>query len=282
MTGRDLRSLRRFFAEELRVAAPIRRNDAVVEAFAAVPRERFLGPGPWTILPPKSLDTPYRTPDAEPHWLYHDVVVAIDAERNLNNGEPALWARLFDRLDLRRDARVLQVGAGTGYYSAILAEIVGPTGRVIAVEYDPELARRSRANLAPWKQVDVVAGDGTRHDPGTIDFIVAFAGMTHPAPLWLDRLADKGRMLIPVTATDWWGFFLCVTREGDNFAAESFGSVGVFPCAGGRDEDAATRLVDAMRALAGAPVPIRALHRGAPPADDHDVWYAGPGFWLSR
>jgi protein-L-isoaspartate(D-aspartate) O-methyltransferase len=106
--------------------------------------------------------------------------------------------------------------------------------------------------------------------------------MTHPAPLWLDRLADKGRMLIPVTATDWWGFFLCVTREGDDFSAESFGSVGVFPCAGGRDEDAATRLVDAMRALAGAPVPIRALHRGAPPADDHDVWYAGPGFWLSR
>ncbi|HEY1543798.1 MAG TPA: rRNA adenine N-6-methyltransferase family protein, partial [Xanthobacteraceae bacterium] len=60
------------------------------------------------------------------------------------NGMPSLWARIFDRLGLRPDARVLQVGAGTGYYTAVLAEIVGTRGRVTAVEADGELAERAR------------------------------------------------------------------------------------------------------------------------------------------
>src|ERR1700757_2799568 len=118
----DLAQLRRFYAEELRAAAPVRRNESVVEAFATVPRERFLGPGPWRIIPTKWMDAAYVTADADPARLYHDVVVAIDETRNLNNGEPGLWARLFDQLDLRPGERVMQVGAGTGYYSAVLAE----------------------------------------------------------------------------------------------------------------------------------------------------------------
>jgi protein-L-isoaspartate(D-aspartate) O-methyltransferase len=199
----DLAQLRRFYAEELRAAAPVRRNESVVEAFATVPRERFLGPGPWRIIPSKWMDAAYMTADADPARLYHDVVVAIDETRNLNNGEPALWARLFDRLDLRSGERVMQVGAGTGYYSAVLAEIVQASGRLVAVEYDAGLAARARENLRPWRQAEVVAGDGTAHDPGEVDCIVAFAGTTQPAPLWLDRLAEGGRLLVALTAADW-------------------------------------------------------------------------------
>jgi len=95
----DLTQARRFFAEELRAAAPIRRNESVVEAFATVPRERFLGPGPWRIIPPKWMAAAYETPDSDPRRVYHDVLVAIDPARSLNNGEPGLWARLFDQLD---------------------------------------------------------------------------------------------------------------------------------------------------------------------------------------
>lgn len=278
----SLSEARRWFAEELRATAPVRRNEAVVDAFAMVPRERFLGPGPWRVLPPIRPDDSYLTDDDDPRRLYHDVLVVIDAKRGLNNGQPSLWARLFDHLDLKHGERVLQVGAGTGYYTAILAEMVGAEGRVTAVEHDRDLAERAEDNLSPWPQVEVVAGDGTTHDPGKVDVIVAFAGSTHPAPLWLDRLNPGGRLMMPLTGENRWGFFLKATRVGRRFEAASLGPCGFFPCIGGREPKAAKRLTLALRRLGGGPVPIRALNLGKPPAGKKDqVWYAGPGFWLA-
>lgn len=279
MARTSIEQARRFYAEELRAVAPVVRNKAIVEAFATVPRESFFGRGPWHVLPwPSGYQ---RTPDADPRRLYHNVLVAIDRKRGLNNGEPRFWARLFDALDLKRGERVLQVGTGTGYYTAILAELVGRRGRVIAVEYDWALARRSRANLAPWKQVEVVDGDGTKHDPGPVDAVVVFAGATHPAPLWLGRLSEGGRLLMMLTGENWWGFVLLATRRGNTFSVEPQGGVGIFHCAGGRNPRAAARLTAALRRLRGAPVPVTALHRGKPAVRfKKRVWYAGPGFWL--
>lgn len=302
----DLVAQRAWYAQDLALRAPIRRNPAVTEAFAAVPRERFLGPGPWRLLPDMHPELPFMTPDSDPAWVYHDVLVTIDAARGLNNGMPSFWAKNFDQLELKRGQRVLQVGAGTGYYSAVLAEIVGPGGHVTAVEFDAMLADRARDNLAPWKNVDVVNGDGRSHDAGEIDMIVVFAGATHPAPLWLDRLKPGGQLLMPLTSTRWFGFLLLATRpeahdaslivlpearNADRFDARSIGGVGIFPCAGGRDQDAAVRLDHAIdQLLREAPrgrtlpeIPIEALHRGDPPDNAMDrVWYAGPGFWLER
>ncbi|MBV9834606.1 MAG: methyltransferase domain-containing protein [Alphaproteobacteria bacterium] len=276
-------TIRHWYAEDMRLRAPVRRNMNIVDAYAAVPRERFMGPGPWTIRPDTRPDDTFVTPDAEPHWLYHDVLVAIDLERKLNNGMPSFWAHNLDHLDLRRGERVLQVGAGTGYYSAILAEIVGRDGRVIAVEHDPDLAARAAANLEAWPQAQVVAGDGRAHDPGPVDAIVVFAGSTHPAPLWLDRLAEGGRLMMPLTGANWWGFILRAQRRGESFTARSVGGVGIFPCVGGRDDAAGERLQKALQNVQPRYVPIRALHRGEPAAEASEtVWYAGPGFWLEH
>jgi len=276
-------SIRQWYAEDLRLRGPIRRNMSIVEAFATVPREGFLGPGPWILRPDTRPDEWFTTPDTEPHWLYHDVLVSIDKARLLNNGMPSFWAYNLDHLDLRRGERVLQVGAGTGYYSAILAEIVGREGRVVAVEYDVDLAAKAMANLAAWPQIEVVAGDGRAHDPGAVDVIVAFAGSTHPAPLWLDRLAEGGRLMMPLTGANWWGFLLRADRRGDTFSARSIGGVGIFPCVGGRDDAASERLQKALENVQPRHVPISALHRGEPASEKHDdVWYAGPGFWLER
>ena len=282
----DLVEIRRWYARDLRLRTPVTRNMSVVDAFATVPREKFLGPGPWSILPFSRPDQPFTTPDDAPHWLYHDVLVAIDPARSLNNGMPSFWAHNLDHLDLRRGERVLQVGAGTGYYSAILAEMVGPQGRVTAVEYDAELAARARTNAEPWRQVEVVSGDGRAHDAGEVDAIVVFAGSTHPAPLWLDRLGDGGRLIMPLTGKNRGGFMLRAIRHADEFEAAAIGRVCIFPCMGGCDEDAASRL---ERMLIGAfrdwamGIPIQALHRGAPAAEDADrVWYHAPGFWLER
>ena len=118
-----------------------------------------------------------------------------------------------------------------------------------------------------------MAGDGRAHDPGEVDAVVAFAGSTHPAPLWLDRLAEGGRLIMPLTAENWWGFMLRAVRHGDEFDAAAIGWVGIFPCAGGRDdgrgEAALRRRCRRERGRGvGGELPIRALHRGEPGPED--------------
>ena len=152
MTEPDLQSVRRWFAEELQYVARVR-SPAVVQAFATVPRERFAGPGPWRILSPGRGEDYWSTEDADPRRLCHNVLVAIDETRRLNNGQPSLWAQLFDVLGLVAGDHVIHVGAGQGYYSAILAEIVGQTGHVTAIEkIDPvlstDIAQEPRRRLA--------------------------------------------------------------------------------------------------------------------------------------
>ncbi|TMJ46650.1 MAG: methyltransferase domain-containing protein, partial [Alphaproteobacteria bacterium] len=193
--GRDqaqvhgLEEARRRFAEELRYTARVRSSN-VVAAFATVPRERFVGPGPWRVLSPMSLAEYWTTEDAEPHHLYHDILIAIDPTRRLNNGQPSLWAYLYDQLELEPGAHIVHVGAGTGYYSAILAEIVGRTGNVTAIEIDRELAAVAQRNLVPWPQVVVLPTDGFAFRPDQpADAIIVNAGVTHLSLVWIDSLA---------------------------------------------------------------------------------------------
>jgi protein-L-isoaspartate(D-aspartate) O-methyltransferase len=60
----------------------------------------------------------------------HDVLVAIDETRRLNNGQPSLWARLYDQLNLAPGEHAVHIGGGAGYYTAILAEIIDGRGKV--------------------------------------------------------------------------------------------------------------------------------------------------------
>jgi protein-L-isoaspartate(D-aspartate) O-methyltransferase len=90
----------------------------------------------------------------------------------------------------------MHVGAGVGYYTAILAEIVGPTGRITAIEIDPDLAGGARHNLGKgWPRVTVVAGDGFAFRPDRpADAIIVNLGVTHVSTAWLDALAaENGR-----------------------------------------------------------------------------------------
>ena len=97
--------IRSFYAEEVRAVANLQ-NEALAEAFARVRREDYLGAGPWQIATPDSWQgmtqgsaacEGYRTtPDADPRHLYHNVLVAIDAARRLNNGQPASLAVWLD------------------------------------------------------------------------------------------------------------------------------------------------------------------------------------------
>jgi protein-L-isoaspartate(D-aspartate) O-methyltransferase len=245
----DIEQARRWFAEELRHTAHVR-SPPVVEAFATVPREHFAGPGPWRLLSPIRGPDYRTTGDADPRRLCHDVLVAIDETRGLNNGQPSLWAARFDQLGFAPGGdRVIHVGAGLGYYSAILAEIVGPSGEVPAIEIDPGLAERARANLArSWPQAKVIATDGFafRADE-PVDAIVVNADVSHLALPWLDSLkGGGGRLLVPLTNANLWGAFLVVERWGARYPVHCASRVGIIACVGGRDAEAEARLAAAL------------------------------------
>jgi protein-L-isoaspartate(D-aspartate) O-methyltransferase len=271
------------YAEELRFTAPIR-NVAVIKAFATVPREHFLGPGPWRILSPMSMAEYWTTDNADPRHLYHDVLVAIDEKRRLNNGQPSLWAHLYDQLGLRQGSHVVHVGAGTGYYSAILAEIVGPGGLVTAIELDRSLAARAQENLGlAWPQARVVAADGFTFRPDRpADAIIVNAGVTHFSSAWLDSLtAEDGRLLVPLTNAQRWGGFLLIARqagETQRYPTWFVHHVGIIPCIGGREPEAESRLKEAQ---AKAPLTAVQSLRRAPEEPDASCWLAGDGWWLS-
>ncbi len=281
MPGKNLKSLRRAYAEELRVAAPVRKNLKVIEAFATVPRERFLPPGPWTLHGTVS----WRTPDASPAWVYHNVLLSLDERKGINNGSPSFWAYLFDQLNLKLGDRVLQVGAGTGYYTAILAQLVGKSGHIRAIEYDERLAAIARENLKPLPQVELIHGDASVCDPGHgLDLIVAFTGGTHPPSLWLERLAPGGRLLMPLVGADTHGFMLKVVRRGHRqFEAKAVSQVWVYLAKGFRSKGEARELTRAIGRLKGKLPKLRALHVGpVSKARRKAAFYATCTFWLSR
>jgi protein-L-isoaspartate(D-aspartate) O-methyltransferase len=275
----SLEQARRHFAEELQVVCHVS-SHALVEAFAMVPRERFAGPGPWRILH-EGGDGYWSTSDAGPHWLYHNVLVALDEKRRLNIGQPSLWAFHFDRIDVRRDERVLQIGAGSGYYTAILAELVGPGGRVDALEIDAELAALARRNLEHWPVAHVQCADASRPIAGHWDVIVAFAGATGPLGWWLDALADGGRLLLPMTGGNFrGGFMLRLDRRGGGLAARSVGWTAFYPCEGARDDREQAALGEALKDPAGQQA-VRSLRR-SPHDKDDSCWLHGEGWCLSK
>jgi protein-L-isoaspartate(D-aspartate) O-methyltransferase len=157
-----LQAARLSYAEELHFTAHIR-SPAIRAAFATVPRERFVGAGSWRIRSPMDhLSGYWATPDADPRAVYHDVLIALDETRQINNGQPSLWAFLLDQLDVAASGEQVQhLGCGTGYYTAVVAELAGPTGKITAVEIDADLAEEARIALEPWPQITVSNADGS-------------------------------------------------------------------------------------------------------------------------
>lgn len=269
-TAAELSTIRHRFAEDVCFVAGST-SERIRAAFATVAREDFLGPGPWHIVHP--LGGYWTTADDDPRHVYHNVVIAIDRTRGLNNGEPSLWARYFDALELAPGAAVLHVGCGTGYYSAILSEIVGPDGRVLAVEIDKELASRARDALGRYRRIDVRHADGSSLSEREMDAVIISAGATHVLPQWLDALSEGGRLAVPLTTDRRGGLTLLVTRRGERYAARSIGWIGIFSCAGGRNAEAEARLAAAIGK--GHMDMIQSLRRDSHAADGA-CWLHGP------
>lgn len=156
--------------------------EALDRAFAAAPRTGFL-------------------PRAQVRHAHEDHPLAIG--HGQTSSQPSTVRRMLQLLDVRPGQRVLDVGAGSGWTTALLAHLVGPGGAVVGVELQPELASWGAANLAacdlPW--ACLLAADPERlgrPDAAPFDrILVSAAARTMPQPL-VEQLADDGVLVCPV------------------------------------------------------------------------------------
>ncbi|TIX87966.1 methyltransferase domain-containing protein [Rhizobium sp. P44RR-XXIV] len=286
MTPNDLKIVRRAYAKQIMAAVRIV-DERIEAAFAEVPREDFLGPGPWPIFRMRKAYVP--TPTADPVYLYTDDIVGIVPERHINNGQPSLHGFLLSQAAPRVGEHIVHVGAGTGYYSAIMANLVATSGKVTAIEFEPELAARAKTNLTPYRNVSAVEGDGSSVAFDVADVIYVNAGATRPADIWLDRLNDGGRLVLPLTtdlgftSSNWSNMHLrgavfLVTRKGDEFHAQWISPVAIFPCEGMRDAESERALAAAFES--GEHKRVTRLYRGDEPPTEQ-CWLRGLGWCLA-
>ena len=281
----ELRIVRRAFAKKILAKAGVV-EPSLEDAFANVLREDFLPPGPWPIFQPSGAYQ--NTPSADPVYLYTDDLVGIVPKRQLNNGQPALHAELLSLAGIHAGDHVVHIGAGAGYYSAIMAELVGSDGRVTAVEFDPDLAKTAAGNLSGRANVRVLQGDGSvvAFDPA--DVIYVNAGATRPADNWLDRLKPGGRLMLPLTtdkssaqvfaAIDRHGAVFRIVRAHDGFLARWVSAVAIYPCEGMRDAVSERALAAAFE-MGGWERVTRLLRRDD--VSDDRCWVRAPGWCLT-
>jgi protein-L-isoaspartate(D-aspartate) O-methyltransferase len=174
-------------------------NIRVLQAMSEVPRHLFIPPE-WQ------------------HEAYSDRPLPIAEGQTIS--QPYMVAVMLQSLALRHEARVLEVGTGSGYQAAVLSRLAA---QVYTIEYFPALAGQARAVLARlgYANVQVIAGDGSAGLPAHAPYegiIVAAAAPHVPRPL-LDQLYDGGRLVIPVgdpSNQD----LLIVTRAGATYTTE--------------------------------------------------------------
>jgi protein-L-isoaspartate(D-aspartate) O-methyltransferase len=183
----DSRLYRRALVETLRrdghLGAP-----RVAAALLAVPRETF--------LPGVALDEVYRPSDAI-------VIKRLDGESVSSASAPEVVALMLEQLDPQPGDHILEIGAGSGYNAALLAHMVGETGRVVSLDIDDDLVLAAREHLAAagYPDVSVVQADGALGYPAEYpyDGIILTVASSDIAPAWYEQLARPGgRLVMPV------------------------------------------------------------------------------------
>lgn len=226
--------LRHALVDELRTQGKIT-TGPVEAAFREVPRERFMPAG-------TDLDAAY--------GFDHSIITKRDEYGVAISSVSAAYiqARMLEQAELAPGMSVLEVGSG-GLNAAYIAQIVGPQGRVVSVDIDPQITDRAAALLKDNGydgRVQVLTADAGHGVPseGTFDAIIVTVGMWDIAPALLDQLQENGILILPlimngVTRT------IGLRREGEHLTSTSVEVAGFVPMQGtGRHPDRVFLLPD--------------------------------------
>lgn len=187
-------------------------DGSVLAAMAKVPREAFV-------------------PDSLRDSAYQDNPLPIGAGQTIS--QPYIVALMAEAAELGGGERVLEVGTGSGYGAAVLAELAG---EVWTIERHAELVEGARGVLERlgYANVHVVEGDGSVGYPAAApyDAIVVTAGAPQVPATLLDQLADGGRLIMPVGPSTYDQQLMRVRRAGDRLPSESLGGVRFVPLVG--------------------------------------------------
>ena len=269
---RRLDEIRGFYAR-LMAAASGSSDPRLERIFELVPREAFLPPGPWKILVAERY---FETPSADPAYIYQNNLVALDGGNGINNGEPFLHAAWIGAVAPQPGEIVTHIGAGTGYYSAILSMLVLPGGRVNAVEIDDALAAAARTNLLPFENVSVIAGNAVSLPIEPSDLIYVNAGVVAPPVQWLQGLRLQGRLIFPWRPSKTIAMATLVTRSASGFNLKPLMPAWFIPCVGASEQPAGSTPPD--RDSAWRSRSIRLASEQAPDqtatAVYQDIWFS--------
>lgn len=206
----------------------------IENAFAAVDRARFIPDRVWPVAlgPPLDRGT---DPQAWYDLVRSDESITTQVDDGQPEGigrptssssSPGVMREMLEALDVRPGHRVLEIGAGTGYNAAVLAELVGAAGAVTTVEVDPGIADRARTNLAAaGAAAQVVIGDGEAgYAPGgPYDRIIATCSVTRIPPAWLAQAVEGAVIVAPwKPATELPGGLLARLAVAEGAAAGRF------------------------------------------------------------
>ena len=189
------------------------RSVTVVRAMERVPREEFV--------------SVWERPRA-----YRDEPLSIGEGQTIS--QPYIVARITEALRLQPTDRVLELGAGSGYQAAVLAELV-TDGNVVTVELVPSLAQQARETLAGlgYRNIVVEESTGSLGCPrlGPYDAIVVSAAAPTLSPTLLSQLALGGRLVVPVGSRDQQEL-VCALRTGEGISLRMLGPCRFVPLIG--------------------------------------------------
>lgn len=271
-----IKQIRKIYAQEVFQRAGIK-SKRVLEAFAKVPKEKFFGPGPWKMIQLK--DNSYQTSDDNPEYLYQDTLIVLDQKKKLNSGRPSWLAMVFAAANPLPGETVVHIGAGVGYYTAILAELVTSKGEVIAVEIDDQLVLKLKENLKDYTNISVIHADGSIFPVPPCNVLLINAGATYLQKQWVTCLCQAGRLLVPLTIADSSsGLLLRVTRIASKYRAEFLHGVSIYPCLGMQSDQESKLLSEAIlkhgRKFSGQ-------LRFDPENADSSCWLQSKDYWFS-
>jgi len=188
------------------------RDREVVRAMLTVPRHLFV---PEAVRPQAYWDRP------------------LPIGRGQTISQPYVVALMTEALGFRGGEKVLEIGTGSGYQAAVLAEVAGP---VFSIEIVPELAERARRTLKEtgYGRVSVRAGDGYFGWPeeGPFDAIIITAAVNHVPPPLLDQLKVGGRLILPLGRTDFVQTLTLLTKKVNRVETLQMGGVRFVPMTG--------------------------------------------------